>query len=220
MSADDNGWTKRCSRPVFMCWETNECVWLSTLQNKQTQDVHTGGAILFVSTDNGGTLVPKWGDGDEWCLWQLQWFTKPQKGGRWLMFPIFVEFPHRDFPHRQLGVYRASLSLIWGDKSKVCWFESHSVSATLRLLQQTRLSEINQASGCSSELLSHYLMVYWGVDAVYPFQKTKVIHNVCLCDITQAEDFYKAKHDHVCTCTLDNLTPWCSLIWLYQAILQ
>lgn len=181
--------------------------------NKQTQDVHTGGAILFVSGDNRGSLVLKWGDGDEWCLWQLQWFTKPQRAGRWLMFPIFVELPHRDFPHRPT---RASFSLIWGDNSKVCWFESHSISAPLRLLQQTRLFEINQTSCCSSELLSHHLMWYRGIDADQKSAENKMILEV-------KRKTFRKQNMITCVisaCTLQRFTPRCSSIWLYLVDLQ
>lgn len=123
MSADDNGWTNRCSRPVFMCWETNECVWLSTLQINKTRRAHWWRQSRLWARTIKACSVLKWGDGDEWCLWQLRWFTKPRKAGRWLMFPIFVELPHSDFPHSPTGGMKCLplLNMRWQLEGVLIW---------------------------------------------------------------------------------------------------
>lgn len=158
MSADDNGWTKRCSRPVFMFWETNECVWLSTLQiNKHKTCTLVGQSYLWAPTiaarlcwnEEMGMNDASGSCGD------LQSHRKP--AADWCFLSLW-NFHTVIFPTARLEVWSASLSLMWGDNSKVCWFESHSISTTLRLLQQTWLPEINQTSCYSSELLSPNLM--------------------------------------------------------------
>lgn len=139
---------------VYVLGDQRMCMTVD-VANKQTQDVHTCGAILFVSADNSGWNEEMGMNDASGSCGDLQSHRKP--AADWCFLSLW-NFHTVIFPTARLEVWSASLSLMWGDNSKVCWFESHSISTTLRLLQQTWLPEINQTSCYSSELLSPNLM--------------------------------------------------------------
>lgn len=127
---------------------TNECVWLSTLQiNKHKTCTLVGQSCLWAPTIEACLFWNEemgMNDASGSCG-DLQ--SRRKLAADWCSLSLW-NFHTVIFLTTRLGVWSASLSLTWGDNSKVCWFESHSISATLRLLQQTRLSEISQSSGC------------------------------------------------------------------------
>lgn len=140
MSADDNGWTNQCSCPVFVCWETNECVRLSMMQIKTKQQVQTGKTSHLWEVIIKHVSSERWGDGDKWCLrhgGDLQ--SQGEPADDWCLLSSGILYTVKlFFFHSPTLLYiwelNASPSLIWGYNAKVplfLWIESHGISASL-----------------------------------------------------------------------------------------